>query len=196
VCVCVRERERERESKISKQKVLCWNPIVCIHMVPALKLTLGIFVRDKIKLWDMSGGGWAELKGGECSTERACVFLCERLVGRGRKTNSNLDGGREIHEVRVCDSDDHREMRYVCVWERLNNSFTYHYLAIVDVHRLNINQYLLRIVAKDTVSIQRYKDWTLTYHIFFKSYFSFVHAKVTVMFLQTTIVVIMYMHHC
>ena len=47
--------------------------------------------------------------------QRACVFLCERLVGRGRKTNSNLDGGREIHEVRVCDSDAHREMRYVCV---------------------------------------------------------------------------------
>ena len=38
--------------------------------------------------------------------------------------------------------------------------------TIVDVHRLNINQYLLRIVAKGTISIQRYKDWTLTYHIF------------------------------
>ena len=42
--VCV----RERESKISKQKVLCWNPIVCIHMVPGLELTLGICVRDII----------------------------------------------------------------------------------------------------------------------------------------------------
>ena len=31
----------------------------------------------------------------------------------------------------------------------------------------NINQYLLRIVGKGTLSIQRYKDWTLTYHIFF-----------------------------
>ena len=59
--------------------------------------------------------GWAELKGWACSTERACVFLCERLVGQGRKTNSNLDGGREIREVRVCDSNAHREMRYVCV---------------------------------------------------------------------------------
>ena len=43
-CVCV----RERESEISKQKVLCWNPIVCIHMVPELELTLGICVRDII----------------------------------------------------------------------------------------------------------------------------------------------------
>ena len=33
------------------------------------------------------------------------MFVCEKLVGRGRKTNSNLDGGREIHNVRVCDSD-------------------------------------------------------------------------------------------
>ena len=48
VCVCV--RERERESEISKQKVLCWNPIVCIHMVPELELTLGICVRDIIIL--------------------------------------------------------------------------------------------------------------------------------------------------
>ena len=47
-CVCVCERERERESEISKQKVLCWNPIVCIHMVPGLELTLGICVRDII----------------------------------------------------------------------------------------------------------------------------------------------------
>ena len=46
VCVCERERERE----ISKQKVLCWNPIVCIHMVPELKLILGICVRDIIIL--------------------------------------------------------------------------------------------------------------------------------------------------
>ena len=46
VCVCV----RERESEISKQKVLCWNPIVCIHMVPELELTLGICVRDIIIL--------------------------------------------------------------------------------------------------------------------------------------------------
>ena len=67
------------------------------------------------------------------------MFLCERLVGRGRKTNSNLDGGREIDEVRACDSDAHKEMRYVCVRERLHNSFTYHYLVIVDAHRLNIN---------------------------------------------------------
>ena len=44
VCVC------ERESEISKQKVLCWNPIVCIHMVPELELTLGICVRDIIIL--------------------------------------------------------------------------------------------------------------------------------------------------
>ena len=50
VCVCERERERERESEISKQKVLCWNPIVCIHMVPKLELTLGICVRDIIIL--------------------------------------------------------------------------------------------------------------------------------------------------
>ena len=50
VCVCVREREREGESEISKQKVLCWNPIVCIHMVPELELTLGICVRDIIIL--------------------------------------------------------------------------------------------------------------------------------------------------
>ena len=85
------------------------------------------------------------------------MFLCERLVGRGRKTNSNLDGGREIHKERVCDSDAHRETRYVYVCERLHNAFTYHYLAIVDVHRLNINQYLLRIVAKGTISIQRIK---------------------------------------
>ena len=61
---------------------------------------------------------------------------------------------------------------------------------------LNISQYLLRIVAKGTISIQRYKDWTLTYHIFFylNKPFSVVHAKVTVMFLQTTNVAIMY--HC
>ena len=74
----------------------------------------------------------------------------------------------------------------------------YHYLAIVDVHRLNISQYLLRIVAKGTISIQHYKDWTLTYHIFFylNKPFLVVHAKVTVMFLQTTNVAIMYMHHC
>jgi len=50
VCVCVCVRERERESKISKEKVLCWNPIVCIHMVPELELTLGICVRDIIIL--------------------------------------------------------------------------------------------------------------------------------------------------
>ena len=43
-------RERERESEISKQKVLCWNPIVCIHMVPELESTLGICVRDIIIL--------------------------------------------------------------------------------------------------------------------------------------------------
>ena len=99
--------------------------------------------------------------------------------------------------MRVRDSDAHMEMRYVCVCERLHNSFTYHYLAIVDVHRLNISQYLLRIVAKGTISIQRYKDWTLTYHIFLSKYtFSIVHAKVTVMFLQTTNVAIMHMHHC
>ena len=42
--------ERERESEISKQKVLYWNPIVCIHMVPELELTLGICVRDIIIL--------------------------------------------------------------------------------------------------------------------------------------------------
>jgi len=47
----------------------------------------------------------------------------------------------------------------------------YHYLATVDVHRLNINQYLLRIMAKDTISIQRYKDWTLTYRILFQIVF-------------------------
>ena len=52
---------------------------------------------------------------GVLDIQSVCVFLCERLVGRGRKTNYNLDGGREIHEVRVCDSDAHREMRYVCV---------------------------------------------------------------------------------
>ena len=46
VCMCV----RERESEISKQKVLCWNPIVCIHMVSELELTLGICVRDIIIL--------------------------------------------------------------------------------------------------------------------------------------------------
>ena len=50
VCVYVRERDREGESEISKQKVLCWNPIVCIHMVPELELTLGICVRDIIIL--------------------------------------------------------------------------------------------------------------------------------------------------
>ena len=55
------------------------------------------------------------IKGVACSIERVCVFLCEILVGRGRKTNSNLDGRREIHEVRVCDSDAHREIKYVCV---------------------------------------------------------------------------------
>ena len=44
----------------------------------------------------------------------------------GRKTNSNLDGGKEIHEVRVCNSDAHREIRYVCLRERLHNSSTYH----------------------------------------------------------------------
>ena len=42
MCVCV----IERESEISKTKVLCWNPIVRIHMVPELELTLGIRVRD------------------------------------------------------------------------------------------------------------------------------------------------------
>ena len=51
----------------------------------------------------MSGGGWAELKGWVCSTERESVFLCEILVGRGRKMISNLDGGREIDGARVCD---------------------------------------------------------------------------------------------
>jgi len=160
VCVC------ERESEISKQKVLSWNPIVFIHMVPELKLTLGICVREIIILWDNSGCGWVELKGRARSKERVCVSLCERLVGRGRKMNSNLYGGREIHEVRVCDSNAHEEMRYVCVCERLHNSLTYHYLAIVDVHHLNINQYLLHIMTKGTISIQHYKDWTLTYHIF------------------------------
>ena len=48
VFVCV--RDREGASEISKQKVLCWNPIVCIHMVPELELTLGICVRDIIIL--------------------------------------------------------------------------------------------------------------------------------------------------
>jgi hypothetical protein len=97
VCVCVweREREREREREISKQKVLCWNPIVCIHMVPRPELTLGICVRDIVILWDISGGGWAELKGWACSTERACVFLCERLVGHGRKWILTLTEGEK-----------------------------------------------------------------------------------------------------
>ena len=57
------------------------------------------------------------------------------------------------------------EKRDMYVYER---DCTYHYLAIVDMDRLNINQYLLRVVAKDTISIQRYKDWTLTYHFFSK----------------------------
>ena len=151
VCVCVWERERNLKTKGALLESHCMYSYCS---------------RTRVILWDISGCGWAELKGWACSTERACVFLCERLVGRGRKTNSNLDGGREIHEVRVCDSDAHREMRYVCVWERSHNSFTYHYLVTMDVHRLNISQYLLRIVAKGTISIQRYKDWTLTYHIF------------------------------
>lgn len=43
------------------------------------------------------------------------MFMCERLVGWGIKMNSNLDGGREIHEVHVCDFDAHVEMRYVCL---------------------------------------------------------------------------------
>ena len=50
VCVCERERERDREREISKQKVLCWNPTVCIHMVVGLGLTLRICVRDIIIL--------------------------------------------------------------------------------------------------------------------------------------------------
>ena len=57
VCMQVPEKMKretmcggERESEISKQKVLCWNPIVCIHMVPELELTLGICVRDIIIL--------------------------------------------------------------------------------------------------------------------------------------------------
>ena len=54
VCVCARAHvcvcERETENEISKQKVLCWNPIVCIHMVPELELTLGISARDIIIL--------------------------------------------------------------------------------------------------------------------------------------------------
>ena len=54
MCVHARARvceiERERESEISKQKVLCWNTVVCIHMVPELELTLGICVRDIIIL--------------------------------------------------------------------------------------------------------------------------------------------------
>ena len=57
---------------------------------------------------------------------------------------------------------------------------------------LEHNQYLLRTKAEDTILI-------LTYHIIFflsKSLFSIVHAKVIVIFLQTTIVVIMYMQHC
>ena len=49
-CVCEREGEGERESEISKQKVLCWNPIVCIHMVSEIELTLGICLRDIIIL--------------------------------------------------------------------------------------------------------------------------------------------------
>jgi hypothetical protein len=36
---------------------------------------------------------------------------------------------------------------------------------------LKHNQYLLRIMAKDTTSIQCYKDWTLTYHNFFQIVF-------------------------
>ena len=117
VCVCIHMVHcmYSYGALLESQKVLCWNPIVCFHMVPELELTLGICVRDIIILWDISGCGWAELKGWSCSTERARVFLCGRLVGRGRKTNSNLDGGREIHEVRVCDCDAHGEMRYVCV---------------------------------------------------------------------------------
>ena len=51
---------------------------------------------------------------GVLDIESVC-FFCERLVGRGRKTNLTLTEGEEIHEVRVCDSDAHREMRYVCV---------------------------------------------------------------------------------
>ena len=55
VCVQVAEKlKREtmcgREREISKQKVLCWNPIVCIHMVPELDLILGLCVRDIIIL--------------------------------------------------------------------------------------------------------------------------------------------------
>ena len=65
-------------------------------MVPGIDLTLGICVQDVVILRDMSGGGWAELKGYACSPKITCVFLCERLMGRGRKTNSNLDGRREI----------------------------------------------------------------------------------------------------
>jgi len=59
-------------------------------------------VQDGVILRDMSGGGWAKLSGCECSTEIACVFLCERLIGQGKTPNSNLDGGREIDGVCVC----------------------------------------------------------------------------------------------
>ena len=36
---------------------------------------------------------------------------------------------------------------------------------------LEHNQYLLRIMAEDRISIQRYKDWTITYRISYTLFF-------------------------
>ena len=94
------------------------------------------------------------------------MFLCERLVGRGRKTNLTLTEGEKYTKCAcVIPMPTRKSDMYACERD-CTISFMYHYLAIMDVHRLNISQYLLRIVAKGTISIQRSKDWTLTYHIF------------------------------
>ena len=53
-------------------------------------------MQDVVILRDMSGGGRAESKGYACSPKITCIFLCERLMGQGRKMNSNLDGRRKI----------------------------------------------------------------------------------------------------
>ena len=62
--------------EVSKQQVFYWNPIVQVHIVTELELTLRIYVRDIVIIRDMSGGGWEELKGWVCSIESVCVCMC------------------------------------------------------------------------------------------------------------------------
>jgi hypothetical protein len=104
VCVCVCVCVSELFSKSQNKRCSTGIPLYGFIWFWGLELTL---IRDMCARRSYTlrhVGRWVGvIKGvGVFDRERVCV-LCERLVGRGRKTISNLDGGREIDGARVCD---------------------------------------------------------------------------------------------